>query len=316
MSTPMPPDGQTHDEPQLPPPAAWDGFAMTNRAHIRELEEAISPESADRIHQIVDRGEHLMMPPQYLPLLIEAVENARQTLCAARQLIDDAVQRVPRVNQSLLGIVGRCPDLLADVIAHNNVIARVMADARELAIASHPWLSALATKYLSAKPHEWTGEFEQLFSEKNQVGHLLCGCIIDLASAMRDRHTNLTLLWEWASREEFGGGDGGSGKGTSDESNTGNNVTPTHGDQFDWVKCPHGEFLFTSPNQRHAVRALWEDWERGGLGVNAAKLCGNAKRDRVRDIFRSDGANHAAWETLIVKVKKGVYKLDLPPCPR
>jgi hypothetical protein len=205
MSTPTPQDAHP-PEPQLPPPRDWGGFARRNREHICDRERSIEPESAARIHQLVEQNRHRhLLPPEYLPELVEAVGNVTQALYAAVQLIDTAVEREPRVEQSLLGVAGRCPDLLAEVIAHNNVICRVMSDARELVVAAHPWLSDLAAKYLGAKPHEWTGGFALLFDQITgpQVACMLSGRICDLRCEITRRIEHLRLMCELSARAEF-----------------------------------------------------------------------------------------------------------------
>lgn len=204
MSTP-PQDAQQPD-PQLPS-AAWQGYAVRHRTEIRELEDQISTESADRIRRLIDSGVHLgMSPPEYLPLLIEALDNVRHFVFDAIHLIDAAVEREPRVEQSLLGVAGRCPDLMAHVIARDRVISRVISNARDLVVGAHPWLSDLAAKYLGAKSHEWTGGFALFFEEITglQLVCMLTGHLCDLNVEITKRRERLNLIRELAERDEFG----------------------------------------------------------------------------------------------------------------
>jgi len=88
-------------------------------------------------------------------------------------------------------------------------------------------------------------------------------------------------------------------------------AAPTHGVDFSWIRCKLGGFTFTT-NQRHVVKALWDDWAVGGLGVSQShliELAGGGSPD-LRSLFRDD----PAWGTLIITAdRKAVYKLDLPP---
>lgn len=90
-----------------------------------------------------------------------------------------------------------------------------------------------------------------------------------------------------------------------------NELRPQHAPDFAWVHCHLGEFSFSS-NQRPAIRALWEDWEIGGLGLGSSYLLGLAGSSnaaaRVRDLFKGS----KAWETLIVGAeRKDTYRLAL-----
>lgn len=82
---------------------------------------------------------------------------------------------------------------------------------------------------------------------------------------------------------------------------------PTCGDGFEWMRCELGEFTFTK-NQRHAVEALWIDWQKDGLGCSSDRLCRAAGAENdLRDLFK----DNTAWGTLIVRRgdRKDLYSL-------
>jgi hypothetical protein len=90
---------------------------------------------------------------------------------------------------------------------------------------------------------------------------------------------------------------------------------PTHGEDFAWVRCHHGEFMF-SPDQRKVVEILWTDWQSGGLGVGAGYMLENygGRAAEIRYLFKDNDA----WSKLIIKVAgtRDLYRLDLPPFRR
>jgi hypothetical protein len=86
---------------------------------------------------------------------------------------------------------------------------------------------------------------------------------------------------------------------------------PIHAPDFSWVRCSHGNFVFT-PNQRPIVRELWNDWTINGLGLGQVYLVekSGSELNRLGQIFKS----HAAWGTLIAAAElKDTFRLDLPP---
>ncbi len=90
---------------------------------------------------------------------------------------------------------------------------------------------------------------------------------------------------------------------------------PEHADDFAWVRCTLGEFTF-SPNQRPAVKALWADWEKNGLGLGGAHLLAESggESTELRDLFKGSGA----WKTLIVPAggRRDMFALSLPRVKR
>jgi hypothetical protein len=82
---------------------------------------------------------------------------------------------------------------------------------------------------------------------------------------------------------------------------------PTHGDNFEWIRCQLGAFTFT-PAQAKIIGSLWGDWERAGCGVQNQALLSliGDKAKRVRDVFKTN----PAWKVIIFPVgKKGMTQL-------
>jgi hypothetical protein len=80
----------------------------------------------------------------------------------------------------------------------------------------------------------------------------------------------------------------------------------TYADDFGWLRCHLGEFVFTN-TQRPVVQALVADWQKRGLGLSSSHLlevCGTVS-ERLRDVFKGN----PAWGTLIVETRKGYYML-------
>lgn len=78
-----------------------------------------------------------------------------------------------------------------------------------------------------------------------------------------------------------------------------------------WYGTPH---RFALGVQSSAVKALWEEWQRTGLGLH-----GQTIRDAIdpeRDSFRMDKAfrGHAAYGTMIQAIGDGHYQLTPPAC--
>lgn len=92
----------------------------------------------------------------------------------------------------------------------------------------------------------------------------------------------------------------------------------THSADFTEVKWYGGEkYEFAYGAQSRVVQALWEEWEKGELGLHqdtiGQKIGSRSERFRLRDIFRveKDGKRtmHPAWGTVIVEVGKGRFRL-------
>ena len=85
-----------------------------------------------------------------------------------------------------------------------------------------------------------------------------------------------------------------------------------HNDDFTMVVWYGAEYHFALGVQSTAVRALWEEWKKSGLGLHQETI--HKKVDPERNSFRMDTAfrGHAAFETMIQKCGDGRYKLAPP----
>lgn len=86
----------------------------------------------------------------------------------------------------------------------------------------------------------------------------------------------------------------------------------THNADFTMVVWCGVEYHFAIGVQASAVKALWEEWERSGLGLHQQTIR-NAV-DAERDNFRIDTVfrNHPAFKTMIQRCGDGRYKLAKP----
>lgn len=94
--------------------------------------------------------------------------------------------------------------------------------------------------------------------------------------------------------------------------------TPLHNDDFTEVKWYGGvTYDFALGAQSRAVKALWSEWEKGGLGSHQdtirQKIGSRAERFRLRDVFRVEKEGkrmmHGAWGTMIIECGKGRFRL-------
>jgi hypothetical protein len=85
-----------------------------------------------------------------------------------------------------------------------------------------------------------------------------------------------------------------------------------HNADFTMVNWFGVEYQFALGIQALAVRALWEEWERTGLGLHQDTI--REAIDPERDKFRMDNAfrNHRAFGTMITSCGDGRYKLTPP----
>jgi hypothetical protein len=85
-----------------------------------------------------------------------------------------------------------------------------------------------------------------------------------------------------------------------------------HNADFTMVKWGDTEYHFALGVQSSAVRALWGEWERTGLGLHQETI--REAIDAERDSFRMDTAfrKHPAFGTMIQRCGDGRYKLA--PC--
>jgi hypothetical protein len=80
------------------------------------------------------------------------------------------------------------------------------------------------------------------------------------------------------------------------------------------------EYTFALGVQSSALKALWEEWEKTGLGLHQDTIRNTI--DAERDSFRMDTAfrRHPAFGRMIKKIGDGKYKLapwpgDTTPAP-
>jgi hypothetical protein len=87
---------------------------------------------------------------------------------------------------------------------------------------------------------------------------------------------------------------------------------PSHSADFTTVNWFGTKYTFDDGLQAKAVGQLWAEYEKGGLGLSektiGEKIGSNAENYRLANTFRG----HPAWETMIVKVRQGVYRLKKP----
>lgn len=85
-----------------------------------------------------------------------------------------------------------------------------------------------------------------------------------------------------------------------------------HNADFTMVNWFGTEYQFALGVQSSAVKALWEEWEKSGLGLSQQTIRGiiDAERDAFRmvHVFR----NHPAWKTMIHGDGKGRYRIVKP----
>jgi hypothetical protein len=84
---------------------------------------------------------------------------------------------------------------------------------------------------------------------------------------------------------------------------------PTHNADFTMVNWFGEEYTFALGLQSSALKALWEEWEKTGLGLHQDTIRNSI--DAERDSFRMDTAfrKHPAFGTMIQKIGDGKYKL-------
>jgi hypothetical protein len=92
------------------------------------------------------------------------------------------------------------------------------------------------------------------------------------------------------------------------------NPNAVHNDDFTMVKWYDTDYRFALGAQAGAVRALWEEWERSGLGLHQETI--HNLIDPERRTFRMDMTfrHHPALGKMIRAVGDGVYQLFAPDC--
>jgi hypothetical protein len=88
--------------------------------------------------------------------------------------------------------------------------------------------------------------------------------------------------------------------------------TPDHSLDFRSVSWP-GQlepFRFT-PTQAACVKVLWENWVKGwDVGEKSVLEAAESHQERLSNVFRDSGQQHAAWRTMIVRgSRKGTFTL-------
>jgi hypothetical protein len=89
-----------------------------------------------------------------------------------------------------------------------------------------------------------------------------------------------------------------------------------HADDFRAAHWFGRDYQF-SPAQAMVVEKLWAAWESGIPDVALATLIEAAESDgkRLDTLFRDNkGRLHAAWEVMIVRSRRGFYRLERPDC--
>jgi hypothetical protein len=110
----------------------------------------------------------------------------------------------------------------------------------------------------------------------------------------------------WAS--QLGAGTAGV-KMTAQQDVTSREKKATHNADFTMVNWFGEEYTFALGLQSSALKALWEEWEKTGLGLHQDTIRNSI--DAERDSFRMDTAfrKHPAFGTMIQKIGDGKYKL-------
>jgi hypothetical protein len=86
----------------------------------------------------------------------------------------------------------------------------------------------------------------------------------------------------------------------------------SHSEDFTTVDWFGTAYVFDDGLQAKAVECLWSEYEKGGHGLSEKSIgerIGSASSNyRLGSTFR----NHPAWNSMIVKVRQGVYRLKRP----
>jgi hypothetical protein len=85
---------------------------------------------------------------------------------------------------------------------------------------------------------------------------------------------------------------------------------PVHSEDFTFVSWYGAEYTFALGVQSSAVRALWQEWEKTGLGLHQETI--RNAIDVERDSFRMDTAfcGHVAFGAMIQRCGDGKYRLN------
>ncbi|MGE5611214.1 MAG: hypothetical protein ACM359_18335 [Bacillota bacterium] len=111
------------------------------------------------------------------------------------------------------------------------------------------------------------------------------------------------------------------GKATTNDAPNGGKPATTaaanavHNADFTMVNWFGDEHYFALGVQSAAVRALWEEWEKTGLGLHQETIRDSVDPERdEKSVFRMDTIfrNHPAFDTMIQRCGDGKYKLAPP----
>jgi hypothetical protein len=89
-------------------------------------------------------------------------------------------------------------------------------------------------------------------------------------------------------------------------------ITPTHSDDYTFVNWFGTEYTFALGVQSSAVRTLWNQWDKNGLGLHQDTIRNSI--DAERDSFRMDSTfrGHPAFGPMIQRCGDGKYRLASP----
>lgn len=95
---------------------------------------------------------------------------------------------------------------------------------------------------------------------------------------------------------------------------------PTHSEDFTSINWHGRRYRFAKGIQAQAVKALWEEWQKGGHGLTqetiGTKAGSSSNRFELSKVFRVRQASklkpHPAWGTIIVEDGRSCYRLAAP----
>jgi len=152
------------------------------------------------------------------------------------------------------------------------------------------------------------------FSNDSPDGKYLVRCNTDLARPKRAEELLLLAIEGIVAAqlsESLGNKGGGKARSQADSKEQVEKKL-THAADFTSVNWYGTEYTFALGVQSSAVKALWEEWEKSGLGLHQDTIRNSI--DAERDKFRMDTTfrNHPAFGTMIQPGGDGRYKLACP----
>jgi hypothetical protein len=165
---------------------------------------------------------------------------------------------------------------------------------------------------------EWIPDFDAdqaKFSDLQTVLRTEFGMPFDESLAL-----NVQQIIDCLSRRSKRARIGGSADYNEPRSESPESKKATHNADFTMVNWFGEEYTFALGVQSSALKALWEEWEKTGLGLHQDTIRNSI--DAERDSFRMDTAfrKHPAFGRMIKKIGDGKYKLarwpgDTTPAP-